>query len=401
MTKKFTTAGAMVAMGAISGNYFLGLGTGESEDGLVGEPAGGGDAREAVTIVAYGPLGTNAGATEFSGFTATLGSLTHAGIYTAETGGTCIWVGPLPAPVSITAGSTVVIEENVLRLSLAVVGSSAPPNPLPPTLNEITYFNGLFDFRADNDALVSTAGGAVSVLSSGRGFPGAFAQAVAANRPQHAADQDWVAFDAASTSDTSGRFLADTTIRDRYRANTNALGVFYLLFRYTAIPAWNNMILRVGAQSELYTNFLLRGYGLRMMSPGLLWLGRGGNNTNENRVATLSGAFAANEWIAAALVLNDSRSSGTATGPSDRITRLFAKTKPDGTHPTLSGAMTAAQSVPADPTVLCEVGRSRFSGASIDSHCNGLRLHSLGFDSTPPIADSAIEGALDTLLARV
>ncbi len=402
MSKRFTTPGAMVAIGAVSGDYFIALGKGETGEGLVGEAAGGGYARQAVTVVANGLTGTNAATVVFSGFTASQGSFTHAGLYTAATGGTCIWVGPLLTPVSITAGGTIAIPDGALTLTIETIAeTTTAPAPPPAINNEIAYNAGLFDFRADIDSLVSTAGGAVSALTSGQGFAGTFTQSAPANQPQHSTANDWVSFGAASTSDTAGDFLTNVNIRDLYRSTSNALGVFYLLFRYNSLPRWNNMILRVGAQDEAYTNFLLRGYGLRMMSTGLLWLGRGGNNTNENRVATMSGAFAANEWIAAAFVLNDSRSAGTTTGAADQVTRLFAKTKLTGSHPKLSTAATTAQFVPADPTVLCEIGRSRFNGTSVDSHCNDFRLHSLGFDAGPPISDQAIETVLDTLLARV
>lgn len=401
MTKRFTTAGAMVAMGAVTGHYYLGLGTGESNDGLLGEASGGGYARQAVTIVANEATGTNAGSVAFMGFTTSQGRFTHCGLFTAETGGTCIWVGPLQAPVDLLSGGSVSIPEGALTLSIDTVAEPSAPSLPPHAYHEISYTAGMFDFRADNDGLVSTVDGSVDILASGQGFAGSFTQASLANRPQHSAANDWVSFAATSTSDTAGDFLSNVNIRDRYRATSNALGVFYILFRYNALPTWNNMILRVGAQSEAYTNFLLRGYGLRMMNNGLLWLGRGGNSTNENRVATMSGAFAANEWIAAALVLNDSRASGITSGTADRVTRLFAKTKALGSHPVLTSAATAVQFVPADASVLCEIGRSRFNRASIDSHCNDFRLHSLGFDAAPPITNAAIEAVLDTLLARV
>jgi hypothetical protein len=401
MTQRLTNAGAMLAMGAVSGNYYLGLGRGESDKGLIGEAAGGGYVRQALTVVANGSTGTNAADVTFSGFTTSQGSFTHAGVFTAPTAGTCVWVGPLSAPVAIVSGGTITIDDGALTLSIDMVGEVPAPSLPPHAQHQIAYNAGLFDFRADNDALVTTANGAVSALASGQGFAGSFVQAADANRPQHSAANDWVSFTAASTSDTAGDFLTNANIRDRYRTSSNALGVFYLLFRFNSLPTWNNMILRVGAQSELFTNFLLRGYGLRMMTTGLLWLGRGGNNTNENRVATMSGAFTANEWIAAAFVLNDSRSAGVRNGASDQVTRLFAKTKVGGSHPALTVATTAAQFVPADPSVLCEVGRSRFNSASLDSHCNDFHLHSLGFDAEPPVSNQAIETVLDTLLARV
>jgi hypothetical protein len=267
--------------------------------------------------------------------------------------------------------------------------------------NDLGYTAGMFDFRADNDGLVTTANGAVSQLASAQGFGGTFVQAAAANQPVHAAANDWVAFTAASSTDANGDFLANTTIRDRYRTTANALGVFYMLFRVAAIPTWNSVLLRVGAASSTYTNFLLRSYALRMMTTGELWLGRGGNITGENRVATMATPFLADEWIAAAFVLNDSRSAGVTNGASDLVSRLFAKTKPGGSHPTLSTAVTVAQNVPVDASTVCEIGRARYNASTADSYANGFRLHSLGFDAEPPVTDAAIELVLNRLLARV
>lgn len=267
--------------------------------------------------------------------------------------------------------------------------------------NDLSYTAGMFDFRADSDGLVTAANGPVSQLASAQGFAGTFAQATAANQPAHASANDWVAFTAASSTDANGDFLANVSIRDRYRASANALGVFYMLFRVAAVPTWNTVILRVGAASGTYTNFLLRAYALRMMTTGELWLGRGGNVTGENRVATMGGPFLADEWIAAAFVLNDSRAAGVTNGPSDQVSRLFAKTKPGGSHPSLTVAATVAQNVPVDASTLCEVGRARYNASAADSYANGLRLHSLGFDAEPPVTDAAIELVLNRLLARV
>ncbi len=267
--------------------------------------------------------------------------------------------------------------------------------------NDVAYNAGLLDFRADIDALVTAANGPVSQLASGQGLAGTLTQSTAANQPAHAAANDWVAFTAASSTDANGDFLANASIRDRYRATGNALGVFYMLFRVAAIPTWNSVILRVGAASGTYTNFLLRSYVLRMMTTGELWLGRGGNTTGENRVATMGGPFLADEWIAAAFVLNDSRASGVTNGASDQVSRLLAKTKPGGSHPALTSAATVAQNVAVDASTLCEVGRARYNASTADSYCNGLRLHSLGFDAEPPVTDAAIELVLNRLLARV
>ena len=83
MTKRFTSAGAMLAMRAVTGDYFLALGRGESPAGLLDEATVGGYARQPVTIVARRAHGTNAGPVHFGTFAAAAGSCSHAGIYTA------------------------------------------------------------------------------------------------------------------------------------------------------------------------------------------------------------------------------------------------------------------------------------------------------------------------------
>ncbi len=495
MTQRFTNAGAMVAMTAVSGNYFLGLGTGESATGLVGEASGASYYRQAVTIVATGPTGVNADTVTFPAFTASQTSFSHAGLFTADTGGTCIWVGPLAKPLAVGPGKAATLEAGEVGVGIGMLGTgtggggggtgtglpvvTAAPiisgiaqsgqvltvssgtwsgttpiaysyqwqrgttnvagatantytltnadvshtmrvvvsatNPVGSTqavtaptttvqaawgTNDLDYTEGLLDYRGDNDLLVTNVGGAISLLTSGQSLPGTLVQPVSANQPSHSVSSDWAAFAATSFTDTNGSFLDNTNIRDRYRATSNALGVFYVLFRVAFIPAWRSVLLHVGAVQPSLTNFLLRSYALRMMTTGELWLGRGGENTNENRVATMPGAFARDEWIAAAFVLNDSRSTGTTNGASDRATRLFAKTRLSGTHPTMTKSETVAQHVAADPSMVCEIGRVRYADTS-DSYFDGLRLHSIGFDARPPITDTGIEAVLDRLLARV
>jgi hypothetical protein len=118
MPSNLTTAGAAAAIAAVSGNYFVGLGTGQSPSGLVGEASGGGYARQPATMVTTGATATNAAAVTFSGFTATLGAFTHAGLFTAVTGGTCLWVGSLTAAVNITTGGSITIQAGDLDTAI-------------------------------------------------------------------------------------------------------------------------------------------------------------------------------------------------------------------------------------------------------------------------------------------
>jgi hypothetical protein len=118
MPSNLTLAGATAAMSAVLGPFFVGLGTGQNATGLVGEAAGGGYARVPVTLTQSGRSAANGGAITFSGFTQTQGAFTHAGLFTAATGGSCIWVGSLDAAVNITAGGTITIQAGDLALEL-------------------------------------------------------------------------------------------------------------------------------------------------------------------------------------------------------------------------------------------------------------------------------------------
>jgi hypothetical protein len=120
MASNLTTAGATVAMAALDGAYFVGVGTGKNASGLIGEPTGNGYGRVAVTITATGATATNAGAIVFSGATATFAGLTHAGLFTLASGGDCHWVGELNAAATYEAGGTLTIQAGDFDLAVAV-----------------------------------------------------------------------------------------------------------------------------------------------------------------------------------------------------------------------------------------------------------------------------------------
>jgi hypothetical protein len=302
-------------------------------------------------------------------------------------------VGTAPPTGPAQATSIAWTVDSVLAASAAGLGN-----------NEIAYNLGLLDVRADNDLLVTTANGAVASLTSGQGLGGILTQGAAGSQPSHSSADDWLVFAAGSANDTAGGDWLDHQgdIRQRYRDTANALGVFYMLFRLAALPTWQSTLLRVGANSGTYTRRQARGYEVFVTTAGQLRLAREGNTSGTYQQVDAPTVIAANAWYATAVVLADSRASGTVNGASDLASRIFLKSKPGGTHPGMGSASTPAQAIPNDSTLGINIGRATWANfASREGFFNGLRLHSVGFDANPPITDAGIENNLDKLLARV
>lgn len=114
-----TRAAAGTGVMPASGLY-LALGTGQSANGLLGEPAAGGYQRCPVALSVSGPQARNTEADiVFSGFSQNLGNFTHWALFDAATGGSAIWVGTLGATVNVQAGGSVTVARNDLTLSFA------------------------------------------------------------------------------------------------------------------------------------------------------------------------------------------------------------------------------------------------------------------------------------------
>jgi hypothetical protein len=95
---------------------FAGLGTGgTAAAGLTGEPTGAGYARQRVTFTGTGAQG-NAEALRFV-FTGAAGTLTHAGLFDAASGGNPLAVVALPQAAAMTGPGTVTIAAGSLTLS--------------------------------------------------------------------------------------------------------------------------------------------------------------------------------------------------------------------------------------------------------------------------------------------
>ncbi len=97
---------------------FLGLGTGGTDDtGLTGEPAGRGYARQRVSFTGT-QTQRNLDALRFT-FTEGVGTLTHAGLFDAASGGNPLSWGVLTTPVTVSEPGTVTLEPGELRLTPA------------------------------------------------------------------------------------------------------------------------------------------------------------------------------------------------------------------------------------------------------------------------------------------
>lgn len=102
---------------ALPSAVFIALGTGGSDaSGLSGEPTAAGYARQAVSFFGTG-LQYNISQVRFS-FSSAPGTLTHIGVFDAQTAGNPLLWAPLATPVTLTVPGIVNIPIN----SLSVVG---------------------------------------------------------------------------------------------------------------------------------------------------------------------------------------------------------------------------------------------------------------------------------------
>lgn len=267
--------------------------------------------------------------------------------------------------------------------------------------NELAYNVGLIDWRGDNDALTTTAGGAVSAATSGQGIVGtALANGTAANQGTHDAAGNFILLSGAAANDAAGDFYAVPLVRDRYIANGQALGIVYLLLTQAApFTAWDTTLMRIGENSGTFTRDSARAYILRRLAnSSALRIIREGAASASYLQADIGGAMTTDTPVAIAWVLNDSRAAGVVNGTPDNVSRLFVKPRGGG----LLTAQTAnTTTVPNSASTLADIGRTRHNGFVVSGQANGLRIHAVGFDANPPITDTAIENNLDRLLTRV
>ena len=101
---------------ALPAQVYLALGTGGSDaTGLVGEPAGNGYARQRVSFTGT-VAQSNIDAVRFT-FTAAAGTLTHAGLFDAASGGNALTWGALAQAAPVSGAGTVTVNPATLVLT--------------------------------------------------------------------------------------------------------------------------------------------------------------------------------------------------------------------------------------------------------------------------------------------
>ncbi|MFC3126439.1 hypothetical protein ACFOD4_15345 [Pseudoroseomonas globiformis] len=100
---------------ALPTTIFVALGTGGGANGLTGEPAGNGYARQRISFTGNGPQ-RNSEVARFV-FNAAAGTLTHLGLYDAISGGNALAYGLLTQSAAITGPGTVTIAAEALTVT--------------------------------------------------------------------------------------------------------------------------------------------------------------------------------------------------------------------------------------------------------------------------------------------
>ncbi|MFM7066565.1 MAG: hypothetical protein ACKO0U_07050 [Gammaproteobacteria bacterium] len=100
--------------------WYLGVGTGNTDITLTGEPSGNGYARQAVSFTVTADTATNSGAITFGpNTTSAWGTMASVAIFDASSGGNCLWAGPLTDAKAIAVGDSLTIAIGALSVTLA------------------------------------------------------------------------------------------------------------------------------------------------------------------------------------------------------------------------------------------------------------------------------------------
>ena len=99
---------------------YLGVGTGNTDITLSGEPSGNGYSRQSVAFTVTADTATNSGAITFGpNTTSNWGTMASVAIFDASTGGNCLWAGLLTDAKAIAVGDSLTIAIGALSVSLA------------------------------------------------------------------------------------------------------------------------------------------------------------------------------------------------------------------------------------------------------------------------------------------
>jgi hypothetical protein len=99
--------------------WFVGVGTGNSDSALTGEPSGNGYARQAVTFTVASDTASNSAVTFGPNTTSNWGTMASVAIFDAATSGNCLWAGSLTDAKAIAVGDSLTIAAGALTVSLA------------------------------------------------------------------------------------------------------------------------------------------------------------------------------------------------------------------------------------------------------------------------------------------
>jgi hypothetical protein len=99
--------------------WYLGVGTGNTDAGLTGEPSGNGYARQQVAFTVSGGVATLADAETFGPATANWGTIASAAIFDATTGGNCLAVGALTTPRVVESGDSLTVAAGAVTFTVA------------------------------------------------------------------------------------------------------------------------------------------------------------------------------------------------------------------------------------------------------------------------------------------
>jgi hypothetical protein len=100
--------------------WYLGVGTGNDDAGLTGEPSGNGYSRQQVVFTVSGAVATLSGAETFGPCTTTgWGTIASAAIFDAATGGNCLAVGALTTSRLVEVGDSLTVADGAVTFTIS------------------------------------------------------------------------------------------------------------------------------------------------------------------------------------------------------------------------------------------------------------------------------------------
>lgn len=259
--------------------------------------------------------------------------------------------------------------------------------------------NPLYSLRADKDALITVANGAVQTWASDLSAPNNATQSTVGDRPTHVAADDLVQLRGpgpAGTSGTTGKFLQIPALGALINGTSSAtpFGVF-ALFKMAQVPTGSVHIFRVGYNTSSFAFADRMTFRVYILSDGSITAQRASSAASANATtgaSYMTGKF--NTWIAMAAVFND--------GSGNNITKL--RLKPLGGSQTnyTSSALAVGSSGLGNWTQNSAINYSLFNN-SAGTVIGDFDLHSfaIGTDPTVLADNTTLDANINRMLARV